>query len=116
MALVWPLYGFHIYCFHTALKTRHDKVTNLDLSLFIGFDAITLEVLVNIFTLYFFYTYIFYYIAGDLNHLSTIVIFIPYILCGYITVRLLHKIERAHHKVILGLAGFLWGWFVIFIL
>lgn len=77
MSVLWPIYGFHIYCFHTALKARHDITEDSDLSLLFGIDALTVEVLVNLLSLSLFYTYIFYYLAADLWHLSTALIFIP---------------------------------------
>lgn len=116
MSVLWPLYGFHLYCFHTALKSRYRITEESDLSFFIGVDAITLEVLVNLFSLSFFYTYIFYYLAGDLWHVSTAVIFIPYVLCGYFIVYTLHSLEKTHHRIIAGLAGFALGWTVIFLI
>ena len=114
MAVIWPLYGFHMYCFHAALKAKHDKTTDFDMSLFVGIDAITLEVIANIFTILFFYTYIFYYLAGDLYHLSTALIFVPYVVCGYIVIKILHFIEKKHHHILFGIFGFLWGWLIIF--
>ncbi|MDP3948528.1 MAG: hypothetical protein Q8Q17_01110 [bacterium] len=113
-SIIWPLYGFHIYCFHAALKARYDKTEDVDLALFIGIDAITLEVLANLFSLSLFYTYIFYYFAGDLRHLSTAVIFIPYVLFGYFAIKILHFLEKDHHRVFWGIIGFIWNWFIIF--
>ena len=114
MAVIWPIYGFHMYCFHTALKAKHDKTTDFDMSIFVGIDAITLEVFCNMFSIFFFYTYIFYYLAGDLNHLSTIFIFVPYIVCGYIVIKNLHFIEKKHYHTLFGIFGFLWGWLILF--
>ena len=114
MSVIWPVYGFHIYCFHAALKARYDKTEDIDLALFIGMDAITLEVLANLFSLSFFYTFIFYYLAGDLRHLSTAVIFIPYVLGGYLAIKILHFLEKNHHRVFWGITGFIWNWFIIF--
>ena len=116
MSVLWPLYGFHVYCFHTALKARGDKHEDTDLALLIGVDAITVEVLANLFTLSFFYTYIFYYLAGDLRHLSTAVIFIPYVLWGYVAIKVLHRLEKKHHQILFGIAGFIWSWILIFVL
>lgn len=116
MSVIWPLYGFHIYCFHKALLERGDKNEDSDLALFIGMDAITLEVLVNLFSTSFFYTYVFYYFAGDLYHFSTAVILIPYILCGFLGIKLLHFLEKKHHRIFWGIAGFAWSWIIIFVL
>ena len=115
MSVLWPIYGFHIYCFHTALKARHDITEDSDLSLLFGIDAITVEVLVNLLTLSLFYTYIFYYLADDLWHLSTAEIFIPYVVCGYVCIKTLHFLEKKHHRVIAGIIGFIIGWSIIFI-
>jgi len=115
MSVIWPLYGFHIYCFHNALKAKRDKTTDFDLAFFVGVDAITLEVLVNIFTIFFFYTYIFFYLAGDLQHLSTALIFIPYVISGYVIVKVVHLLEKTHQNIILGIIGLLVGWSLIFL-
>ena len=116
MAVIWPLYGFHMYCFHTALQNRHDKTTDFDMSIFVGIDAISIEVLANIFAIFFFYTYIFYYLAGDLNHLSTALVFVPYIIFGFLVIKVLHVIEKIHHRIFFGIFGFVWGWFLVFLL
>jgi len=116
MSVIWPLYGFHIYCFHAALKARYDKTEDIDLALFVGIDAITLEVFANLFSLSFFYTLIFYYLAGDLRHLSTAVIFVPYVFGGYLAIKILHFLKKNHHRVFWGVAGFIWNWILIFVL
>ncbi len=116
MTVIWPLYGFHIYCFHKALRSRHDKTSDFDLAVFVGIDAITIEVLVNVFTILLFYTYIFYYLAGDLNHLSTALIFLPYVILGYSGVKILHYLEKRDKQILFGVLGFLWSWLLIFIL
>lgn len=116
MAVIWPVYGFHMYCFQNALKARNDKTTDLDMSIFAGIDAITLEVLANLFTIFFFYTYVFYYMAGDLYHLSTGLAFIPYVVGVYMEIKILHFAEKKHHRILIGILGFLWSWILIFIL
>ena len=116
MSVIWPLYGFHIYCFHSALRSLRDKTTDVDMAMLFGIDAITLEVVANVFSIFFFSTYIFYYFAGDLNHLSTVLAFIPYIFGGYLAIRVLHSFEKKHHQIIFGLIGFLWSGILIFLL
>jgi hypothetical protein len=111
MSVIWPIYGFHIYCFHQALKARHDKTTDIDMALLFGIDAITLEVIANLFAISFFYSYIFYYFAGDLEHLITAVAFIP-----YLVIKTLHIFEKKHHRILFGIFGFLWSWILIFVL
>ncbi len=116
MSIIWPVYGFHIYCFHSALRSLRDKTTDVDMALLFGIDAISLEVVANLFTIFFFSTYIFYYFAGDLNHLSTALAFLPYILGGYLAIRALHTFEKTHHQILFGAIGFLWSWILIFII
>ncbi|HNY49486.1 MAG TPA: hypothetical protein PLV50_03610 [Smithella sp.] len=80
--VMWPLYGFFIYCMNSAIETN-PKFINLNngsaKAFLFAIDAMALEILVNCFSIVFFHTYLFYYLPGDLMHFTTIQIFIPYL-------------------------------------
>ena len=83
---MWPLYGFFIYGMNQAIETN-PKLVNFNngaaKAFFFAIDAMALEILVNVFSILFFHTYLFYYLPGDLMHFTTIQIFIPYLFaCG----------------------------------
>ncbi|MFP4477480.1 MAG: hypothetical protein ACLFOY_18095 [Desulfatibacillaceae bacterium] len=96
--VMWPMYGFYIYCLHCAIK-QNPKLGILDNYLakaaLIGMDAMALEIMVNTFALALFQTYYFYYMPHDLNHFSSIQVFIPYVITGNIGLRILHRLDNS---------------------
>lgn len=91
-ALMWPLYGFFMYLLHRALEVNPGLArfnNNRCKALLVGIDAMTLEILANAFSLMFFRSYFFYYYRGDLNHFTTIEIFVPYVLMGALAMAVL---------------------------
>ncbi|MBF0099682.1 MAG: hypothetical protein HQK77_02130 [Desulfobacterales bacterium] len=111
--VMWPLYGFYLYCLHQAID-KNDKFKwakdHFPKAILIGIDAMVLEILANTFSLALFGTYYFYYLPDDLYHFTTIQIFIPYVICGYIGVKLLDCLERYRNQgVWIGIGFYLTG-------
>ena len=118
-AIMWPMYGFYLYFFHTALRKRGSTVVdNVFYSgVLIAIDAMVLETLANIFSLATFNIYYFYYVAGDLLHFTSAEIFLPYVLFGIGGSLLLKVLDKpAYPRAWLGLALYLVGVFEVFVL
>jgi hypothetical protein len=87
---IWGLYGFHLYLFHENLKGRN-IYSEKKMPLIIAVEAITLELLFNISHLWFFGSYIFYYLPNDLWHLTSFVAVPFYFFAGFILIKSLKR-------------------------
>lgn len=118
-AVMWPMYGFYLYCFHEALRKRGSKhIDNVLYSgVLIAIDAMVLETLANIFSLATFGTYYFYYVAGDLLHFTSAEIFLPYVAFGVFGSCLLKLLDRPTFPLVWwGVALYLAGIWLVFLL
>lgn len=86
---LWGVVGFHLYLLHNTLKRKDITSTHVLAALFC-LEAIALEALVNISYRIFFGGYIYYYLPGDLAHITSLQTLPLYLLAGYITVTALH--------------------------
>lgn len=106
--VMWPLYGFFIYCMNSAIATnpRLAHMNNGPAKAFLfAIDAMALEILVNFFSILFFNTYLFYYLPGDLMHFTTIQIFIPYLFACSLGAALSWFLDSlSRHQFMIGLA------------
>ncbi len=117
-AVMWPMYGFYLYCFHEALRKRGSVVIeNVFFSgVLIAIDAMVLETLANIFSLATLNTYYFYYFAGDLLHFTSAEIFLPYVAFGIFGSALLKLLDKPQYpRAWLGLALYLVGILEVFV-
>lgn len=116
-AVMWPMYGFYLYCLHTALRKRgFTAIENVFFSgVLIAVDAMILETLANIFSLATFNIYYFYYFAGDLLHFTSAEIFLPYVAFGIFGSVLLKLLDKpTYPRAWLGLALYLAGLLEVF--
>lgn len=114
--VLWTIYAFHLYLFHQVIKIKDSKFldNNLTKAVLVGMDAMILEVFANTFSLLFFDSYYFYYLRGDLNHFTTIEIFIPYVVCSFFGLSLLSFLNQEHKpKKFIGLSFYLCGLAII---
>ena len=94
-AFMWPLYGAHLCLFQDALRGRGLLPrTPLLRSMLAGIDAMTMEIVCNVWAIGTFGTYYFYYLAPDLRHFSAGEIFVPYVLANLAFARTVGAIER----------------------
>ncbi len=115
--IMWPLYGFHILCLHEALKARKSPVLQSipTKGILLAIDAMIMEVVANLFSLIAFRSYYFYYNFGDLNHFTTIEIFIPYALVGIFTMTLYYFLDRPKiPRALIGILCLLGGWCILY--
>jgi len=73
-------------------------------------DAMALEILANLFSILLYHTYLFYYLADDLLHFTTIQIFVPYLFACGLGALFSGFFERAkRHQVLIGVSFYLAG-------
>jgi len=119
MLFIWPWYGFHLYFFHKAMRLRKSKFTESAYTQMVMFsiDAMSLETIVNTFTLLLFNSYYFYYLKSDLYHFTTFEIFIPYLFTGFLNVIAIHFLDRKNMpRLWIGIIAFLLGIYSLLVL
>jgi hypothetical protein len=104
--LMWPMYGFFVCMLHEAMP--HNRFLKpldslLGRALLVGADAMVLEVAANAFSLGFFGSWCFFYLQDDLHHFTSVEIFGPYVLVGWVGLQLLHGLAGLRHPALLGL-------------
>ncbi|MGZ5007761.1 MAG: hypothetical protein ACXWE9_02540 [Methylobacter sp.] len=80
----WSLYGYHLYFLHKKIQSFNVKYEATIFTFLLAVDALLLEMFVNVSSNYFLDTFIFYYIPGDMGHLTTVAVFPFYVLGGAI--------------------------------
>jgi len=87
----WSLYGYHLYYVQKKLQSFKFKHEEYIFALVLSIDALLLEAFVNISSLLFLNTFVFYYIPGDLGHLTTVFVFPFYLLGGAILIGIFNR-------------------------
>ncbi len=88
--ITWGLYGFHLYLLHGSLgkwsinKTRH-------LVLIFSFEALVLEALLTISAKLLLGEFMYYYLPGDLWHVSSFQNLPFYLICGFVVLGTLKR-------------------------
>ncbi len=82
----WSLYGYHLYFVHQKIQSLDVKYKEYIFTVFLAVEALLLEILVNVSSNFFLNTFIFYYLPGDMGHLTTIFVFPFYLLGGAILI------------------------------
>lgn len=82
----WSLYGYHLYFVQKKIQSLKVKHEEYIFALVISVEALLLEIFVNISSSFFLNTLIFYYIPGDMGHMTTVFVFPVYILGGAILI------------------------------
>lgn len=105
--VMWPTYGFFLYFVHEAM-TQSRRLRFLDndhtKAILIGADAMALEIAANGFSIIGFGSFFFFYHGPDLGHLTTIEIFVPYVVFGFGGLKLLGALANVRFKAVIGLA------------
>ena len=118
--LMWPLYGFFVYCMSEAINVNPKLAlinNGIAKTYLFALDAMALEILTNIFSILFFNTYLFYYLPDDLLHFTTIQIFIPYLFASGLGATLSLFLERLQkNHFLIGIASYLAGVISLFFL
>lgn len=91
---IWPVYGYYLYLLADVLREyRLNLGRRWYHGLLCGFDGPLLEILANGFFLLFFGTFYFYYLPGDLYHLTSVQAVPLYMLSGILLTLLLRRID-----------------------
>jgi hypothetical protein len=87
----WSLYGYHLYFVQKKIQSFKAKYEEYIFALVISVEALLLEIFVNISSNFFLNTFIFYYIPGDMGHMTTVFVFPVYILGGAILIEIFKR-------------------------
>jgi len=82
----WSLYGYHVYFVQNKIQSLNLKHEAYIFAAVISVEALLLEIFVNISSKFFLNTFIFYYLPGDMGHLTTVYVFPVYLLGGAILI------------------------------
>ena len=82
-AVLWGFYGFHLYLLFDTLKKRWPRSLRY-LPWIFALEALMIEALVSLTFLAAFDRWIYFYLPGDLWHVSTIQNFPLYIMAGFV--------------------------------
>lgn len=82
----WSLYGYHLYYLQKKLQSFKCQYEGPIFAVVLSIDALLLEILVNLSSIFFLDTFIFYYIPGDIGHLTTVFVLPVYLLGGAILI------------------------------
>ncbi len=87
----WSLYGYHLYFVHKKIQSLNVKYKEYIFAVFLAVEALLLEILVNVSSNFFLNTFIFYYLPGDMGHLTTLSVFPFYLLGGAILIGIFNR-------------------------
>jgi hypothetical protein len=87
----WSLYGYHLYYVQKKLQSYKFKHEEYIFAFVLSIDALLLEAFVNISSLFFLNSFVFYYTPGDMGHLTTVFVFPFYLLGGAILIGIFNR-------------------------
>jgi len=90
----WSLYGYHLYFVHKKIYSLNIKHKDYLFILLLSIEALLLEIFVNVSSKFFLNTFIFYYIPGDMGHLTTVFVLPVYVLGGAILIEIFKRFLR----------------------
>jgi hypothetical protein len=91
--IVWPVYGYYLYCLHQVMRAHRIKVRPGWLKgIASGIDGPLLEILANGFFLLCYGTFYFYYLPGDLRHYTSVQVVPLYMVMGILLSLLLDRL------------------------
>jgi hypothetical protein len=90
----WSLYGYHLYYVRKKIQSYNFKHENYIFAFVLSVDALLLEIFVNVSSNFFLNTFIFYYIPGDIGHLTTVYVYPFYLLGGAILNEIFKRFEK----------------------
>ncbi|HQQ63560.1 MAG TPA: hypothetical protein PLF22_08295 [Pseudomonadales bacterium] len=102
---LWSLYGVYLYFLHRKTTAAPGERRDYLLALLIAVDAIFLEFVTNIGSLFYLRTLVFYYFPSDIGHLTTALVSPFYFLGGLALVHTLQRFIR--DPVFFGSLGYL---------
>jgi hypothetical protein len=92
--VTWGLYGFHLYLLHDSLATRWAITKTRHLALIFALEALLLEAILTLSAKAVFGRYLYYYLPGDLWHVSSFQNMPFYFICGVVVLKTLQRARR----------------------
>lgn len=89
--VTWGIYGFHLYLLHGSLRARWFITKTRHLVVIFAFEALILESLLTLSAKLFFGRYLYYYLPGDLWHVTSVQNFPFYFVCGLVLFKTFQK-------------------------
>jgi hypothetical protein len=90
----WSLFGYHLYYVRKRIQSYHFTYEAAIFALVVSIDALLLEIFLNVSSNVFLDTFIFYYLPGDIGHLTSIYVYPFYLLGGAILNETFKRYER----------------------
>ncbi|MGZ5052140.1 MAG: hypothetical protein ACXWF8_13810 [Methylobacter sp.] len=87
----WSLYGYHLYFVRKKIQSLNVKYEDYLFIFVLSVEALLLEVFVNVSSQFFLNTFIFYYLPGDMGHLTTVFVLPVYVVGGAILIETLKR-------------------------
>jgi len=92
--ITWGLYGFHLYLLHGSLQAKWAITKKRHLALIFSVEALVLEAALTIAAKIFLGKYLYYYLPGDLWHVSSFQNIPFYFICGIVVLGTLRRFRK----------------------
>ena len=93
--MTWGLYGLHLYLVHDSLRARWSITKTKHLVLIFSLEALILESLLTLSAKLFFGKFLYYYLPGDLWHVTSVQNFPFYFICGLVLFKTLEEFRKS---------------------
>jgi hypothetical protein len=93
--VTWGLYGFHLYLLHDTLHARWSITKTKHLVFIFALEALVLESLLTIGARVAFGKFLYYYLPGDLWHVTSVQNFPFYFICGLVLFKTLREFRKS---------------------
>ena len=93
--ITWGLYGFHLYLLHDSLRARWSITKTKHLVVLFAFEALLLESILTLSARIVFGKFLYYYLPGDLWHVTSIQNFPFYFICGLVLFKTLQEFRKS---------------------
>lgn len=91
--VTWGIYGAHLYLLHGNLAARWSITRTRHLALIFCFEALILEALLTLSAKVVFGEYLYYYLPGDLWHVTSVQNIPFYFICGVVILKSLKRFK-----------------------
>jgi len=91
--VTWGIYGFHLYLLHGSLAAKYSITKTRHLSLIFCIEALVLEAMLTLSARVVFGKYMYYYLPGDLWHVSSFQNIPFYFICGAVILKTLKRFK-----------------------
>jgi len=90
----WSLFGYHVYYVRKKIQSYRFRYEAALFAVVVSVDALLLEIFINASSQVFLDTFVFYYLPGDIGHLTTIYVYPFYLLGGVILNETFERFEK----------------------